>query len=48
MTDKYTVYQGLDEEFAGHEIVDHGKGEYVRSSQFSKMYWNVLECTIFF
>lgn len=30
MTDKYTVYQGLDEEFAGHEIVDHGKGEYVR------------------
>lgn len=32
MTDKYTVYQGLGEEFAGHEIVDHGKGEYVRGS----------------
>jgi transposase-like protein len=32
MTDKYTVYQGLDEEFAGHEIVDHGKGEYVRGN----------------
>lgn len=30
MTDKYTVYQGLDSEFAGHEVVDHGTGEYVR------------------
>ena len=26
MTDNFTVYQG----FAGHEIVDHGTGEYVR------------------
>lgn len=32
MTDKYTVYQGLSEEFAGHEIVDHGVGEYVRGN----------------
>lgn len=32
MTDKYTVYNGLGEEFAGHEIVDHGKGEYVRGN----------------
>lgn len=32
MTDKYTVYNGLNEEFAGHEIVDHGKGEYVRGN----------------
>lgn len=32
MTDKYTVYNGLSEEFAGHEIVDHGKGEYVRGN----------------
>jgi transposase-like protein len=30
MTDKYTVYQGLENEYAVHEIVDHGKGEYVR------------------
>lgn len=30
MTDKYTVYNGLDKEFAGHEVVDHGTGEYVR------------------
>lgn len=30
VTDKYTVYNGLDKEFAGHEIVDHGTGEYVR------------------
>lgn len=32
MTDKYAVYQGLSEEFAGHEIVDHGVGEYVRGN----------------
>jgi transposase-like protein len=29
MTDKYTAYQGLENEFAGHEVVDHGVGEYV-------------------
>jgi transposase-like protein len=29
MTDKYTVYNGLDNEFAGHGVVDHGTGEYV-------------------
>jgi transposase-like protein len=32
MTDKYTVYQGLDQEFAGHGIVDHGAGEYVNGN----------------
>lgn len=29
MTDSYPVYNGLDQEFAGHGIVDHGAGEYV-------------------
>ena len=32
MTDKYTIYNGLDQEFAGHEIVDHGMGEYVNGN----------------
>jgi transposase-like protein len=32
MTDKYTVYQGLENEYAAHEIVDHGKGEYARGN----------------
>jgi transposase-like protein len=30
VTDKYTVYNGLDREFPKHETVDHGIGEYVR------------------
>jgi transposase-like protein len=30
VTDKYTVYNGLDREFPNHETVDHGIGEYVR------------------
>jgi transposase-like protein len=29
MTDSFPVYNGLDEEFASHGIVDHGAGEYV-------------------
>ena len=29
MTDQFPIYNGLDEEFAGHEVVDHGAGEYV-------------------
>jgi transposase-like protein len=32
MTDNYTVYQGLDKEFAGHKIVDHSTHEYVRGN----------------
>jgi hypothetical protein len=34
MTDKYTVYQGLDKEYAAHEIVDHGTGEYVNGDAY--------------
>lgn len=30
VTDKYTVYNGLNREFPKHETVDHGIGEYVR------------------
>jgi transposase-like protein len=30
MTDNFLAYNGLDEEFASHETVDHGMGEYVR------------------
>jgi transposase-like protein len=29
MTDSFPVYRGLENEFAGHEIVDHATGEYV-------------------
>lgn len=29
MTDSYSVYNGLDKEFAGHGVVDHATGEYV-------------------
>jgi transposase-like protein len=32
MTDQFPVYNGLDEEFAGHEVVDHGMGEYVNGN----------------
>lgn len=32
MTDKYPAYNGLDQEFAGHGIVDHGVGEYVNGN----------------
>ena len=37
MTDKYTVYQGLDKDFAGHGVVDHGTGEYVRGDVHTNM-----------
>lgn len=30
MTDNFSAYNGLDREFAGHEIVNHSTGEYVR------------------
>jgi transposase-like protein len=32
MTDQFPVYNGLDQEFAGHEVVDHGAGEYVNGN----------------
>lgn len=39
MTDQFPVYDGLDKEFAGHEVVDHGVGEYVNG----KAHTNTLE-----
>jgi len=30
VTDNFLAYNGLEEEFASHETVDHGMGEYVR------------------
>jgi len=40
MTDEWKAYTGIEEEFAGgHEVVNHGKGEYVRSD----VYTNTVE-----
>ena len=39
MSDEHSAYVGLDREFAGHEAVGHGHGEYVRG----KAYTNTLE-----
>jgi len=39
MTDKFLAYNGLEEEFASHEVVDHGAGEYVRGDAYT----NTLE-----
>jgi transposase-like protein len=30
VTDQFSVYSGLENEFAGHEVVEHNRGEYVR------------------
>lgn len=32
MTDQFPVYNGLDKEYARHEVVDHGIGEYVNGN----------------
>jgi len=32
MTDEFLAYKGLDEEFAHHQTVNHGSGEYVRDN----------------
>ena len=39
MTDQYIAYTGLNKEFAGHETVNHGAGEYVRGDAYT----NTLE-----
>ncbi len=31
MTDEWLAYDGLDKEFASHESVDHGRGQYVNN-----------------
>ena len=39
MSDEHSAYVGLDREFAGHEAVGHGQGEYVRGNAYT----NTLE-----
>lgn len=35
ITDEWSAYLGLDQEFAGHGVVDHGKGEYVNGDIYT-------------
>ncbi len=35
MTDEWQAYSGLENEFAGHKIVDHGHGEYVNRDAYT-------------
>lgn len=35
MTDEWPSYNGLGNEFAGHEVVNHGNGEYARGDCFT-------------
>lgn len=40
ITDECQDYNGLENEFAGHEVVDHGHGEYARGDAYT----NTAEC----
>ena len=33
--DEWQAYDGLEDEFAGHKVVDHGKGEYVSGDAYT-------------
>ena len=35
MTDEWQSYDGLDKEYASHETVDHGRGEYARGNVYT-------------
>ena len=35
VTDQFPAYNGLENEFAGHEVVDHSAGEYVRGEAYT-------------
>jgi transposase-like protein len=35
MTDEWVAYSGLEKEFANHEVIDHGRGEYVRGDVYT-------------
>jgi len=35
MTDEWQAYNGLADEFAGHEVVDHGSGQYVNGDAYT-------------
>lgn len=49
MTDQYPIYNGLDQEFAGHEVVDHGAGEYVNGNAHTNTlegWFALLKCGV--
>lgn len=35
MTDEWQSYEGLDQEYAGHSVVDHGKQQYVNGNAYT-------------
>lgn len=46
MTDEWRAYNGLDKNFAGHERVDHSKGEYARGDVHVNTiegFWSLLK-----
>jgi transposase-like protein len=46
MTDEFLVYKGLSKEFAGHQTVSHGTGEYVRGNahtNYCEGYFGILK-----
>ena len=50
MTDEFKSYCGLDKEFASHDTVQHGSGEYVRGIihvNFAESYFSLLKRGIF-
>jgi transposase-like protein len=44
ITDEWQAYKGLEKEFTGHELVNHGHGEYVRGDVYTNTAesWNAL------
>ena len=50
MTDEWTAYNGLGKEFSGHEVVNHGRKEYVRANihvNNIENFWSLLKRGIF-
>lgn len=50
MTDQMHSYWGVDKHFSSHEVVDHGKGEYIRGdvgTNFAESYFSLLKRGIF-
>ncbi|MGB8707684.1 MAG: IS1595 family transposase [Dehalococcoidia bacterium] len=46
MTDEFLAYKGLDKEFADHQTVNHGSGEYVRGNahtNYAEGYFSLLK-----
>jgi transposase-like protein len=50
MTDEWTPYNGLGKEFSSHEVVNHGRKEYVRANihvNNIENFWSLLKRGIF-